>query len=579
MTGEAAVFPLSQESNKINSNHAHLFNRLLNSKLLFRQPARLERPYSWVDHIPSAFFLTEIIEPNIIVELGVHSGNSFNSFCQAVDALALHTKVYGVDTWEGDQHAGEYAGSQILERLDRYTQERYAGFANLMKMTFNDALEYFSDGSIDLLHIDGYHTYEAAAEDFYAWLPKMSSRGVVLLHDTAVRRADFGVWRLLEELSSKFSVTEFNYGFGLGLVLTGEDPPALIQDLIQTNQQSSLFRDLWESLGRGLRLGAEAVDAQKEINVLRALKNTAASTCVFFVKSYLSPEVVASCGEFSLTGDCRAHYFEYLFAQSDLEVQKVVVGINEKGIFSHYGIEVLDEAGKPIEDFILVGGIKRTPTSFIFSAKSEPLFFLVFNEPKKISAIRGHGSFIPLVDSEVYEAELKIANSFNELVELKQKDLTFNNLQSNLRVAQEQTVALLTALSSWQDRLLNHGKLLERHITGTVESDLELNAIRTQLSTVVNQMLDVESISTRLTKIENKRSGEQTVTTKSGLNAELEDKKLQIEALISEKAFQEELVKTLEFEHAAQVFLVKQVVSSRSWKITAPFRYVMSFLK
>ncbi|MEM0302209.1 MAG: class I SAM-dependent methyltransferase [Archaeoglobaceae archaeon] len=156
-----------------------------------------------VKHLPFAFFITELHRPRIFVELGVHTGNSFSAFCQAVKALNLKCSCYGVDNFKGDPHSGFYDESVYLE-VNNYITENYGDFAQIMKMDFDEALQYFSDGSIDLLHIDGYHTYEAVKHDFENWIKKMSYRGVILLHDTQVRRNEFGVWKLWEELSKRY---------------------------------------------------------------------------------------------------------------------------------------------------------------------------------------------------------------------------------------------------------------------------------------------------------------------------------------------------------------------------------------
>jgi hypothetical protein len=184
-------------------------------------PRRLTDVASWHLHIPFAFVITAMLKPEKLVELGTHKGDSYCAFCQAVDQLALKTPCCAVDNWQGDEQSGFY-GEEVLEELRAYHDPLYGGFSSLMKCLFDDALDDFSEGSIDLLHIDGHHAYDSVRHDFESWLPKMSGRGVVLLHDTNVREGGFGVWRLWDEISSRYPGFEFKFGHGLGVLAVGQ---------------------------------------------------------------------------------------------------------------------------------------------------------------------------------------------------------------------------------------------------------------------------------------------------------------------------------------------------------------------
>ena len=92
-------------------------------------------------------------------------------------------------------------------------------------MTFDEGLLLFEDHSIDLLHIDGCHTYEMVKHDFDSWFPKMSPSGVIILHDTTERQENFGVYKLWEEIETRFPFTlNFIHSHGLGLIFVNGFP-------------------------------------------------------------------------------------------------------------------------------------------------------------------------------------------------------------------------------------------------------------------------------------------------------------------------------------------------------------------
>jgi hypothetical protein len=148
-----------------------------------------------------------------------------------------------------------------------YNDRQYRAFSYLLRNTFEEAHHQFSDQSIGLLHLDGFHSYDAAQRDFNNWLPKVRPGGVILLHDIAVRSGDFGVWRLWEELQRKFPNFVFPNANGLGVLWnpggTDEKNPYLCE-LFRGSEEDQ------ERVRRYYNLCAERLELQHRLERERA---------------------------------------------------------------------------------------------------------------------------------------------------------------------------------------------------------------------------------------------------------------------------------------------------------------------
>ena len=212
-------------------------------------------PDDWSGHVPFMFSLVGLLRPRRFVEVGTMRGTSFFAALQAMAKLGEDAKGVAVSTWAVEpEREADFAGA--YEDF-AYLARKYADRAGILRMAPEVALHRFDDGSIDLLHLDGLRGLETARTALDAWGPKLSDRGVILIHDIAAHEAGFGVWRLWEEIKSRAPTLEFRHAQGLGVVLAGKAPPPALLSVARAAADPSVAVLLAEHFQRMGELSAE----------------------------------------------------------------------------------------------------------------------------------------------------------------------------------------------------------------------------------------------------------------------------------------------------------------------------------
>lgn len=181
----------------------------------------------WSGHREFIYDFVYSYIPKTIVELGSFLGASSFAIAQSIKDHNLSSKLYCIDTWEGDTLTShDYKELTIYDSFKNIRNILFSDQITMIKKYFDDALSDFEDHSIDLLHIDGSHEYKDVKNDFESWLIKMKHDGIIMFHDIMddyVLGKQMGSHIFWSELKRKYLYTfEFPQSFGLGILFLEE---------------------------------------------------------------------------------------------------------------------------------------------------------------------------------------------------------------------------------------------------------------------------------------------------------------------------------------------------------------------
>jgi len=167
---------------------------------------KTHRFYGWHSLAESNLYnnLIRSLNNGIIVEIGVYGGASLLGVIESCQQTNSH--IYGVDPWEKISSAN---GMPLVARkrkiyrrkikkirlnLEHIIQcEGYDKNVTLVHDFSKNVAPTFKNGSVDVVFIDGDHSYDSVYEDLSLWLPKVKRGGTIWGDDFGWRSVQLAV--------------------------------------------------------------------------------------------------------------------------------------------------------------------------------------------------------------------------------------------------------------------------------------------------------------------------------------------------------------------------------------------------
>ncbi|MBM85604.1 MAG: hypothetical protein CMM47_06245 [Rhodospirillaceae bacterium] len=183
-----------------------------------------------------------------IAEIGVAEGE----FSAKILDTCVPERLYLIDAWEhqsvghlaadpnnpnADEQRARYEG--VLARFDKQISDDRV---SIMRAFSHVAAREFADGSLDVIYVDGDHSYDGVSRDLETFAPKLRNGGLIFGHDyTQLEVMGFGV---IEAVNDFVLRTGFKF-----LALTTFDPfPTFVIAAQQIGLASQFTRAIIENV-------------------------------------------------------------------------------------------------------------------------------------------------------------------------------------------------------------------------------------------------------------------------------------------------------------------------------------------
>lgn len=162
--------------------------------------------------------LVSNLNPQIMLEIGCADGGTLFAWTQ------ICTEVYGITF---DNELGTVDANGLHVYFDKRTFGAMVYYGDSHDQSALDWITEQLDGrELDLLHIDGDHTYRGVSLDWDMYSPLVRQDGLVLIHDVGHAKKWFpGLWQWWEELDRGYIIQDerIDKRSGFGIVMVGED--------------------------------------------------------------------------------------------------------------------------------------------------------------------------------------------------------------------------------------------------------------------------------------------------------------------------------------------------------------------